>query len=117
MEMGCAVISGNLPLLRPFFEPFFRIRGATIFTKTGSSQRSKNDFSRGATGNVSHVSRGKVDSDGFERISDDGTTVGARGNGSDVELCERSIVVKTDLTVTTESVREVDERRKKDAGW
>ncbi len=119
MEMGCAVISGNLPLLRPYFEPFFRIRGQTMFTKTGSSQPSKNDFSRGATGNLSHIARSKVDIDGFERISDD-LTVGARGaNGSDVELCDRTIVVKTDLTVTTEELRDADERRKnkKNVGW
>jgi hypothetical protein len=116
MEMGCAVISGNLPLLRPYFEPFFRIRGATIFSKSGSSQPSKNDFSRGATGNLSNIARSKVDSEGFERISDD-ATVGARDNGSDVELCDRAILVKTDLTVTTESVRNADERKKKNAGW
>jgi len=117
MEMGCAVISGNLPLLRPYFETFFRIRGATIFTKSGSSQPSKNEFSRGATGNLSQIARSKVDSDGFERISDD-VTVGARaGNGSDVELCDRTILVKTDLTVTTEAVRDLNEKKKKASGW
>jgi hypothetical protein len=116
MEMGCAVISGNLPLLRPYFEPFFRIRGNTIFTKTSSSQPSK-DLSRGATGNLSNVARSKIDSDGFERISDDVTMGGRGGSGSDVELCDRSIFVKTDLTVTTEPV--VDDRRnkKKTTGW
>lgn len=120
MEMGCAVISGNLPLLRPYFEPFFRIRGNTIFTKsTGSSQPSKNNF----TGNLSHVrsQTGRVtkrDSEGFEYISDDGTLGGVKtGHGSDVELCDRQIVVKTDLTVTTESIRDAEERRKKHTGW
>jgi hypothetical protein len=117
MEMGCAVISGNLPLLRPYFEVFFRIRGNTIFTKTGSSQPSKNEFSQRATGNLSTIARSKVDSDGFERISDD-ITVGPHGeNGSDVELCDRTIMVKTDLTVTTEAVKDIDEKRKKAPGW
>ena len=116
MEMGCAVISGNLPLLRPYFEACFRIRGITVFTKASSSQPSKSDFSRGAMGNLSHISRTKVGSDDFERISDD-LTVGPTGTGSDVELCDRMIVVKTDLTVTTEAVRDVDERKKRAGGW
>jgi hypothetical protein len=116
MEMGCAVISGNLPLLRPYFETFFRIRGTTIFTKTGSSQPSKSDFSRGASGNLSHSARSKVDSDGFERISD--LTVGARErNASDIDLYNRNILVKTDLIITTESVEDVNEKRKKGSGW
>jgi hypothetical protein len=117
MEMGCAVISGNLPLLRPYFERFFRIRGATIFTKSGSSQPSKNEFSRGATGDLSNIARSKVDNDGFERISDDLPADARGGTGSDVELCDRTILVKTDLTVTTEAVRDLDERKKKASGW
>jgi hypothetical protein len=123
MEMGCAVISGNLPLLRPLFEPFFRIRGNTTFGSKGfkGSKDSKDSKSSNPSklntasqsGNLSHVARTR-DADGFERISDDGDTVGHRkGTGSDVELCDRSIMVKTDLVVTTESLgRDKDERYK-----
>ena len=36
-----------------------------------------------------------------------------------MELCDRTILVKTDLTVTTEALRDVDEKKKKkkNAGW
>jgi hypothetical protein len=34
-----------------------------------------------------------------------------------VELCDHVIVVRTDWTVTTEAVRDVDERKKRAGGW
>jgi hypothetical protein len=119
MEMGCAVISGNLPLLRPYFDSYFRVRGNTFFTKSSSSSlgASKNNSGRlgggsGGTRNLSHMARGKIDHeiDGFERIGYDGAIIAGRDrdarHGSDVELCDRTIMVKTDLMVTTESIKD-----------
>lgn len=136
IEMGCAVIAGNLPLLRTYFESCFRIRASTLFTRSRSSKlqsSSKNNFSRsgrggggGGTGDPSRVAsaatRSKPGHDGFERIRDDVVTMEAGHgaetmegeHGSEVELRDRNIMVKTDLTVTSEAVRDLEERRRRD---
>lgn len=104
MEMGIAVISGNLPLMRPLFERFFRIRGAT---KNGSNpSHSHTQSGNNLTGKNRFAS--KVDAEGFERISDDGSM----GNGNntqpnslrDIELGDRTILVKRDFIVKEEQI-------------
>jgi len=101
MEMGVAVISGNLPLMRPLFERFFRIRGVNSSKNgsnpTGSHQQSNNNL----TGKSRFAS--KVDADGFERISDDGSNGPTQPNSlRDIEMGDRTILVKTDFTVEEE---------------
>jgi hypothetical protein len=39
MEMGIAVISGNLPLLRPLFGPFFHNKGLTTYASENTEGR------------------------------------------------------------------------------
>ena len=103
MEMGVAVISGNLPLMRPLFERFFRIRGINSSKNgsnpTGSHLQSNNNL----TGKSRFAS--KVDADGFERISDDGSNGNTQPNSlRDIELGDRTILVKTDFVVREEQV-------------
>lgn len=123
MEMGIAVISGNLPLMRPLFERFFRSKnGTTAYgysaSKDGKAQLGSNSGSRTlGTGNRSVIgtSGRKVDGEGFERISDADTEAEAirtmamdmGRNESDLELGnmrkDGRIIVTTEVTVQNTS--------------
>src|SRR5690349_9998343 len=104
MEMGFAVIGGNLPLLKPLFERFFRLRNGNT-TKSNS-----NSFTHGPQSQAQITSRSKVfsssknvDADGFERISDDMSDGRTNPNSvRDIELGDRTILVKKDVTVVKE---------------
>jgi hypothetical protein len=102
MEMGIAVISGNLPLMRPLFERFFRIRGATKNNSNPSHSHSQSG--NNLTGKSRFAS--KVDAEGFERISDDGSNGGITQPNSirDIELGDRTILVKRDFIVEEEQI-------------
>ncbi|RDL40143.1 uncharacterized protein BP5553_00122 [Venustampulla echinocandica] len=116
MEMGFAVIGGNLPLLKPLFESFFRL-------STGSTNKSKSNSSFPTNGSLSgpNVSgksrkftsskRDHLDADGFERISDDGSAGNTQPNSiRDIELGDRTILVKKDVTITTDPARPEHEK-------
>ena len=107
MEMGIAVISGNLPLLRPLFEHFFRHKGTT--SVSNSSNLSKSPF-HSRTGAHSGNNRGlnsKVDAQGFERISEDGTEPPTQADSlRDIEMGDRTILVKRDFTVVEQNAPE-----------
>jgi hypothetical protein len=109
MEMGIAVISGNLPLLRPLFENFFRLQGSTFMSK-GSKSQSQN---HSRTGVLSKQSRGlgsKLDAEGFERISEDETQAPTQANSvQDIELGDRTILVRTDFRVEERSLSREEE--------
>ena len=109
MEMGIAVISGNLPLLGPLFEHFFRHGGSTAGSKgsnhSNSLPRSRTDGLNSKTRDLS----AKVDADGFERISDDGNGSPTRANSlRDIEMGDRAILVKRDFTVFEQVVTDED---------
>jgi hypothetical protein len=107
MEMGIAVVSGNLPLFRPLFEHFFRFKGTTMASK---SSNLSNSNSRGE-GEIPSSSRlgltQRVDEWGFERISEDGTEAARSIRG--IELLDRAIIVKTDFTVEEQTARPHEE--------
>ena len=109
MEMGIAVISGNLPLLRPLFEHFFRFRGNT---KASKNSNFSNSLSRSGTGALASKSRGlssKVDAQGFERISEDATGAPTQANSiRDIELGDRTILVQRDFTVVEQNATNGD---------
>jgi hypothetical protein len=106
MEMGVAVISGNLPLLRPLFEHFFRFRGMTSAAKSSDFSNSLAHSRRGVLSSKSRGLNSKVDAQGFERISEDGTEAPTQANSiRDIELGDRTILVKTDVTVVEQAAR------------
>jgi hypothetical protein len=106
MEMGIAVISGNLPLLRPLFEHFFRLRGTTNAAKSSDFSNSLSHSRRGGLASRSRGLNSKVDAQGFERISEDGTEAPTQANSiRDIELGDRTILVKTDFTVVEQPAR------------
>jgi hypothetical protein len=110
MEMGIAVISGNLPLLRPLFEHFFRFRGMTNAAKSSSLSDSLSHSRRGVLGSNNRALNSKVDAQGFERISEDGTEAPTQANSiRDIELGDRTILVKTDFTVVEHHARSEEE--------
>jgi hypothetical protein len=115
MEMGIAVISGNLPLLRPLFESFFRLINQTIFASKGGSLPTQHGTAS-RTANQSYIARVKAGSKGFERMSDEMTDHTGNQQGSDMEMGDMAILVKTDLTVTTSEIRNGKDERK-NAGW
>lgn len=97
--MGVAVISGNLPLMKPLFEHFFQSSSNSKATLPTHSQSQTRITTR----------RTHVDEDGFERISDD-VPEDTSGSGSaraestkGIELDDRRhILVKTEFTVVKE---------------
>jgi hypothetical protein len=97
MEMGVAVISGNLPLMRPLFERFFRSNGGSKATGPIHSHYSQ-DLSR-------LTRRGNVDAEGFERISDDGPdgSQSARTNTPGIEMDNKGILVQKEVSVMTQA--------------
>ena len=105
--MGVAVISGNLPLMRPLFEFYFRTGNTT--NDSNSHSKSHNTFTGISTqGNSSRGAlRSKVDENGFERISDDGIESEASGSRRDIELRGMEgmnhIIIKTDVSVVQEA--------------
>jgi hypothetical protein len=108
MEMGVAVISGNLPLMKPLFERFLRSNSGTKATHPSLSH--SQDISRIT------ARRAKVDADGFERISDDGPdgSMTPSGNSTrDIELDDRAILVEKEISVVTEGVVNPGNREKK----
>jgi hypothetical protein len=103
MEMGVAVISGNLPLMRPLFERFFRIRGINSSKNGSNSTHSHLQSGNNLSGKSRYAS--KVDADGFERISDDGSIGHTQPNSlRDIELGDNTILVKTNFVVREEQV-------------
>jgi hypothetical protein len=109
MEMGIAVISGNLPLLRPLFEHFFRVRGNTT---AGKGSNFSSSLSQSRSGGLSSKSRGlnsKVDAQGFERISEDGEAPIQADSLRDIELGDRTILVKRDFTVVEQNAMKEEE--------
>lgn len=98
MEMGVAVISGNLPLMKPLFERFLRSNSGSKATYPSHSH--SQDISRIT------ARRANVDADGFERISDDGpdgsTTPSGNHSTRDIEMDDRAILVKKEISVVTE---------------
>ena len=109
MEMGVAVISGNLPLLKPLFERFLRSNNGSKATYPTHSH--SQDISRVT------ARRANVDEDGFERISDDGpdsiTTPSGNHSTRDIELDDRAILVKKEISVVTSNQVREDNREKR----
>jgi hypothetical protein len=97
MEMGVAVISGNLPLMKPLFERFFRSTTGSKVTYPTHSQEHTRITAR----------RANVDEEGFERISDDGPdgSLSARADSTrDIEMDDRTILVRKEFSVNTTTV-------------
>jgi hypothetical protein len=94
MEMGIAVISGNLPLLRPLFKSFFRMTNQTLFASKGRIMPTQHGLASGA-GSQSYIASVKR-SKGFERMSEE------IPQGSDIEMGDRAILVETDFRVTSD---------------
>jgi hypothetical protein len=93
MEMGVAVISGNLPLLKPLFERYFRSAAGTKNTLPTNSQELSRITAR----------RGNVDEDGFERISDDTPDDSVRAHSTrEIEMDDQAILVKKEFTIVSE---------------
>jgi hypothetical protein len=93
MEMGVAVISGNLPLLKPLFERYFRSASGTKNTLPTNSQELSRITAR----------RGNVDEEGFERISDDTPDESVRAHSTrDIEMDDQAILVKKEITIVSE---------------
>lgn len=103
MEMGVAVISGNLPLTRPLFERFFRSNEGSKATLPIHSHYSQD---------LSRLRRGNVDAEGFERISDDGPTdasLSARTNTPPgIEMDNKGIMVQKEVSVMTQAKNDKD---------
>jgi hypothetical protein len=99
MEMGIAVISGNLPLLPPLFEHFFRISGSSSASK---GSKFSNSYSHSGNAVLSSKSRGlssKVDTFGFQQISEDGSPTPPQAN-SDIELGDQYLHGGYEIAVT-----------------
>jgi hypothetical protein len=108
MEMGVAVISGNLPLMKPLFERFLRSNAGSKATHPTLSH--SQDTSRIT------ARRANVDADGFERISEDGpdsTTASANNSMEGIEMDNRAILVKKEITVVSEGAVELENREKR----
>lgn len=96
MEMGIAVISGNLPLLRPLFEQYFRTRDLTKNGSTNAVSQLHSDSKLTAKNRFTS----NADANGFERISEDGSAGRTQPNSlKDIEMADRTIHVKTEYTV------------------
>ena len=111
--MGVGVLSGNLPLLRPLFRPFFGTGSTNVSRNTGLSSQARSK-------KLSRISRGypphhiALDTDGFERIIEPNsessdTRRTDHASDLDIELADRSrslggIVVKTDLRVESQQL-------------
>lgn len=107
--MGVAVISGNLPLLAPLFENYFRNRGTSKdcygahygshYGSSGPSSRlHRNGTSKGdPSATITSVGR----QDNFTRLSD---TESEPHNGSVdfIELDDRAILVSTKIVVRSQ---------------
>jgi hypothetical protein len=105
MEMGIAVISGNLPLLRPLFEHFFQHRGNTSVSNSNNLSKTPYHSETCGLNSKSRGLRSKVDAEGFERISEEGTEPRTQANSvQDIELGDRAILVKRDFTVVEQDV-------------
>lgn len=93
MEMGVAVISGNLPLLKPLFERVLRSNNGSKATYPTNSH--SQDLSRAT------ARRGNVDAEGFEQISDDGLdpVTPSTNSKKDIELDDRAILVKKEVSI------------------
>jgi hypothetical protein len=107
MEMGVAVISGNLPLMKPLFERFLRSNNGSKVTHPTHSH--SQDISRVT------ARRANVDADGFERISDDGPdSITPSGHSTrDIELDDRAILVKKEISIVTSNPVHQENREKK----
>jgi hypothetical protein len=155
LEQGVAVISGNLPLLAPLFERYFRGRGTTYHSGSGSGyaygSKGRQLESSGARGGSQLDSSGKFkrgnpqlnfhNTEGITtvsvhrsggahkdayRLSDEESQTQADST-HEIELDDRAILVKTQVTVT-QSSRSDDggpqinpskqqEGRKRSASW
>lgn len=111
LEMGVAVISGNLPLLAPLFDNFFRNRGSS----KGRYGTTETPGSRSARSRADRITASKsgahatVTSSGhlgkFDRLSDsESQTVFI--DGHDIEMDDRAILVNTQINVTSQQVDE-----------
>lgn len=110
MEMGVAVISGNLPLLKPLFEHF--LRSSSNSKATYPTHSHSQDISRSRV----TARRGNVDADGFERISDDGPdsiTPSGHSTGA-IEMDDRAILVKKEISIVTEGRVNSEKRERRE---
>jgi hypothetical protein len=77
-------------------------------TQASKSSNFSNSLSHSRTGVLASKNRGlnsKVDAQGFERISEDGTEAPTQANSiRDIELGDRTILVKKDFTVVERNV-------------
>lgn len=93
--MGIAVISGNLPLLRPLFEPFFRNKGQITYASESSyPARSRRK---------SYANDGGMEG-GFERIQED-TVSRSESQTELVVMGKKDIRVTMNYDVSTETAR------------
>lgn len=101
--MQVAILSANLPTLAPLFEHFFRNSTKSNYGGPTNGTNSANTKSSRHQGGLVYPQRSKSTThDGFERISDD---MDARSKGDsmrDLELGDRTILVKTEFS-TVES--------------
>lgn len=104
-----AVISGNLPLMKPLFERF--LRSNTNSKVSHPTLSHSQDISRIT------ARRANVDADGFERISDDGPdgSLTPSGNNSnrDIEMDDRAILVKKEVSIVSEGAVRPEHRDKR----
>lgn len=116
LEMGVAVISGNLPLLAPVFERFLGRNASTRRYYYGSSGRDGDAFAlnhhyggsvrRGPTKTITSPASTPHN---IERFSD--TDQRRRSRLGDMELDDRSILVKTQVDVVSDPAGSGSETR------
>lgn len=120
--MQVAILSANLPTLAPLFEDFFRNRSGKSNYGPSSGSNGNQQSGRHQGGGLTYPQRSKsATHDGFERISDD---LDGRSKGDslrDLELGDRTILVKTEFsTVETKAVPDPDRFEMQDmkiSGW
>lgn len=114
IEQQVGVLSANLPTLAPLFEQYFGKRNNSSQEYGSNANRARPvGPSRGplsANRQRSQLSRSHID--GFERISDELETKSKNDSMRDLELGDRTILVKTDFTAVES--REVTKEVPKD---
>ncbi len=137
MEQGVAVISGNLPMLAPLFDGYFRNRSKTKYGYKGSNSNSSGTHSKlensraggaggGAGGGGGLRLNWKDDAgvtrvsskarDQFDRLSDNESQTN-KGSEPDLELDDRAILVKTQVSITQSSLPEAREMNLTNTSW
>ncbi|KAF5015005.1 hypothetical protein F66182_13817 [Fusarium sp. NRRL 66182] len=116
IEMGVAVISGNLPLLAPIFERFLGRNASTRRYYYGSSGRDGDGFAlkyhHGGSvsrGPAKIMTSSESTSRNFKRFSD--TNQPVRPGAADVELEDRAILVRTQVDIVSDPVDSENEVR------